>query len=161
MGSRVNVPSIDSEAPRESSTKVRLYMAEYRDADNDNAPFESLLSTPADFAMHHKTEHIRGVPGPTFPGTNCFYFKWLRPLEQKPELWEIEQRIEKGKPYSIDTFVDPAELSLDHKRYERKYPTHRPYGPIRKLPDSIVHSAIECVALFGRQDATGFTGNEL
>ncbi|KAK3364705.1 hypothetical protein B0T25DRAFT_438119, partial [Lasiosphaeria hispida] len=81
-----------------------------------------------------------------------FFAKWTRPATQLWEQWAIEQRILLNRPYDVDTFRDPMELRLDHKRYEREPPVpSRPYYPITVLEtpeNEVVHATIECVSVY-------------
>ncbi|KAF3184796.1 hypothetical protein TWF788_005047 [Orbilia oligospora] len=56
-----------------------------------------------------------------------FSLDWKRLVAQSKDQHEIEYRILSGKPYDLNTYRDPMDLSLNHKRYG-----HWPDSPYRE-----------------------------
>ena len=93
---------------------------------------------------------------------NCFWAKWRRRVVQTRSQWQIEDKIAKGRPYSLDQIVDPKDLGLDHVRFEREQQVHRPLSslePSAKPKETMQLTIAECVSgYFHEMDGGGLIG---
>jgi CorA-like Mg2+ transporter protein len=119
----------------------------------------SQLGVPQEFFIYHKSESARARTINTTGSKHFLSAKWSRLVNQSPDLWEIESRIRKGTPYSLDTSKDPQFLRLDHERYQQVPTVFRPYCAISQTPKGILQQlARENISLFWRDDDPSLFG---
>ena len=106
------------------------------------------------FDCHREDSLLREDPSLDFSKT--LFAKWSRPVTQTLENWEIEKKIARGTPWSVElpplpwigSPKDPEKQRIDHRRYER-CPTHsRQYDPLKFTAERVYHAARECMSLY-------------
>lgn len=93
---------------------------------------------------------------------DCIFGKWSRCVYQDQSQRDIEDRIAKGRPYSLDLLVDPLGLGLEHDRYEMDKGIHRPLRslePTNTTEQAFTRTAMgECVSICYREVDNQLTG---
>lgn len=119
----------------------------------------SKLGVPREFFIYHKSESVRVQTVNTTSSKHCLFAQWSRLVNQSARHWEIESRIRKRTPYSVDTLRDPFDLRLDHERYYRFPGVFRTYCPISQTPEGDwQHMAREKISLFWTHEDLGLFG---
>ena len=136
---------------------ARLYLAEGLDESVTHLLATSPFPIPPTFLEVH-TKNGTSPAETTEHPSGHFTVKWRTPVTQTRSQWTVEQRIQSGRPYDVDTFRDPQDLRLNHTRYERR-PAFlcRPYHPlsISDEGEKLSQATLECVSTcFGHADGT-------
>ncbi|KAK4452489.1 hypothetical protein QBC34DRAFT_456517 [Podospora aff. communis PSN243] len=85
-------------------------------------------------------------------GVGLFLATWLTLASHDKGIWEIEKKIESGRPWCSSEQRDPADLRLDHLRYHHLSRPYRTYHPLEERDGRMCHAARECVSMsFGRR----------
>jgi hypothetical protein len=81
-----------------------------------------------------------------------FLSTWFTLATHDKSIWEIEKKIESGRPWCSSEQRDPAELSVDHSRYRHFSSPYRLYHPLEETGGTVRHAARECVSMsFGKR----------
>jgi hypothetical protein len=142
-----------------SSVKVRLLLVEGSSESVFNIYRSSHLSVPQQYFDFHQSNAVPSVRAKFDFQDRSFFAKWSRYIWQSPKRWGIEQRIETGLPYNINTVTDPDTLRLDHERYSKLLPEYRSYDPISKTKSNYHgHAAQEIISVFWKKLESSWIG---
>lgn len=156
------VPSAKIENPSKlpESVLIRLFLLEGLTLENI-----SYFNHISDEFFHYHSLNVlpydlSGV------GSNSFFAKWPRRVDQDQHQRDIEDRIAKGRPYSLDLGIDPKEIKVEHDRYEREPGIYRPYSSLEPNTQSksntkrecISQAVMECISTNYKRDGAGLIG---
>ena len=156
MGSCACVSDVEDPSALPESVAVRLFLVE-------GLAFDTLQYFSNVDRNFFRCHYLNVLPyNRSGLGSNYFFGKWSRRVYQSRQQWDIEDRISKGRPWSLNIITDPKDIGLDHDRYDRPSGIQRPCSSLEscRTDKQYVRQAIgECISCFYISVDDGLIGN--
>lgn len=91
-----------------------------------------------------------------------FFGKWSHRVLQDSRQRDIEERIRRNRPWSLNIILDPEAVGLDHDRYERAKSIVRPHNSLEsgaEFNEGYARVAVDvCISVCYQKVGTGLIG---
>ena len=140
-----------------SSVSIRLFLVE--GLTSNTIKYFSNINT-RDFFQNHRLNvlpyDLSGF------SEDRFFGKWSHRVLQNSRQRDIEERITRKRPWSLNIILDPKAVGLDHDRYERAKGIVRPHSSLEsgaEYREGYARVAVdECISVYYQKVDTGLIG---